>query len=465
MYKDLADFSVEYLQKKGAEYAEARLESNETSRFVLNDGNPESSSFDDYSGIGVRFSVNKNIGFVSINNLEKDKIRGLLDKSFRLTERSSKIADKIDFAESKTSNSKCKINQKINLEDLSPDKKLKILSELDKDLNSDHKYFNLSDRLTKRYYVNTEGSKIYSEIPRVNFFYFLTINESGKTIQRYLQYGATGGYELINKWELEKNIEAEIKALKANLKNGVKAPEGNVDVVLAPEVTGIAVHESGGHPYEADRIFGREAAQAGESFIKEKMIGHKIANEQVTLVDDPTLRGSYGFYYYDDEGIQARRKYMVKDGKIVEFMHDRASAAKMNLNSNGSARATRFSFEPLVRMSNTFLLPGKFSEDEMIEDVKKGVYFKNFMEWNIDDQRYQQKYVGNEAYLIEDGEITKPVRTPALEITTPVLWSSIDAVGNNPAMFAGTCGKGEPMQGIPVWMGGPSVRLRSVRIF
>ena len=107
MYKDLADFSVEYLQKKGAGYAEARLETNETSRFVLNDGNPESSSFDDYSGIGVRFSVNKNMGFVSINNLEKDKIRGLLDKSFRLTERSSKIADKIDFAESKTSTSKC----------------------------------------------------------------------------------------------------------------------------------------------------------------------------------------------------------------------------------------------------------------------------------------------------------------------------------------------------------------------
>ena len=248
------------------------------------------------------------------------------------------------------------------------------------------------------------------------------------------------------------------------MRNGVKAPQGNVDVVLAPEVTGIAVHESGGHPYEADRIFGREAAQAGESFIKENMIGHKIANEQVTLVDDPTLKGSYGFFDYDDEGVKAKRKYMVKDGRITEFMHDRTSAAKMDLSSNGSARATRFSFEPLVRMSNTFLLPGKYSEDEIIKDVKKGVYFKNFMEWNIDDKRYQQKYVGNEAYLIENGEITVPVRNPALEITTPALWSSIDAVGKNSAMFAGTCGKGEPMQGIPVWMGGPSVRLRNVRI-
>jgi len=464
MYKDLADFSIEYLQKKGAQYVEARLETHETSSFVLNDGNPEGSSFNDYSGMGVRFSVNKNMGFVSINNLEKSKIKNLLARSFLLTQRSSRIADKIDFAESKASKSKCKINQKINLEDYDPDKKLKILSDLNKTLNSEHKYLSLSDELTKKYYVNTEESKIYSEIPRINLFYFLTINESGKSIQRYLQYGATGGYELFKKWHLEKNIESEVKALRDNLKNGVSAPNGDLDIVLAPEVTGIAVHESGGHPYEADRIFGREAAQAGESFIKEKMIGHKIANEQVTIVDDPNIEGSYGFFDYDDEGVKGRRKYMVKEGKIIEFMHDRSTSAKMGLDSNGSARATRFSFEPLVRMSNTFLLPGKYSEDEMIKDVKKGVYFKNFMEWNIDDHRYQQKYVGNEAYLIENGEITKPVRNPALEITTPVLWSSIDAVGNNSEMFAGTCGKGEPMQGIPVWMGGPSVRLRNVKI-
>ena len=232
MYKDLADFSVGYLQKKGAEYAEARLETNETSRFVLNDGNPESSSFDDYSGIGVRFSIKKNMGFVSINNLDKIKIKNLLDKSFKLTERSSKIADTVDFAESKTKHSRCKVVQKINIEDLGPDKKLSILNDLNKNLDSEHRYFSLSDKLTKKYYVNTEGSKIYSEIPRLNFFYFLTVNESGESIQRYLQYGATGGYELINKWELEKNIESEIKALKDNLRNGVKAPQGNVDVVL-----------------------------------------------------------------------------------------------------------------------------------------------------------------------------------------------------------------------------------------
>jgi len=464
MDKDLADFSVEYLQKKGAEYVEARFETKNSSSFVLNNGNPESSSFGDYSGIGVRFSVKNNMGFVSINNFQKTKVRDLLNRSFNLTKRSSKIADKIELSKSITNKSKCKVKQKLNINDLEPNKKLDILNNLNNHLDISHKYFSISDSLTKKYYVNTEGSKIYSEIPKINFFYFLTISDSGKTIQRNLQYGATGGYEVVDGWKLEKNIQSEVDSLRDNLRKGIRPPIGKVDVVLAPEVTGIAVHESGGHPYEADRIFGREAAQAGESFVKESMIGHKIANKNINLVDDPTIKGSFGFFDYDDEGVKAKRKYMVKEGKINEFMHDRASASKMGLDSNGSARATRFSFEPLVRMSNTFLLPGKYSEEEMIKDVKKGIYFKNFMEWNIDDKRYQQKYVGNEAYLIENGEITSPVRNPALEITTPVLWSSIDAVGNNSKMFAGTCGKGEPMQGIPVLMGGPSVRLRNIKI-
>ena len=86
------------------------------------------------------------------------------------------------------------------------------------------------------------------------------------------------------------------------------------------------------------------------------------------------------------------------------------------------------------------------------------------MEWNIDDKRYQQKYVGNEAYLIKNGRIEDPIKTPALEITTPALYSSIDALGKNVELFAGNCGKGEPMQGIPVYMGGPAMRLRNLRI-
>jgi TldD protein len=111
-------------------------------------------------------------------------------------------------------------------------------------------------------------------------------------------------------------------------------------------------------------------------------------------------------------------------------------------------------------MSNTFVLPGDYKEQEMIEETKYGIYIKNFTEWNIDDKRLNQKYKGNEAYLIENGEITKPIKQPSIEITTPVLWSSVTEIADNFELHAATCGKGEPMQGIPVTMGGPSMKLK-----
>jgi len=464
MYKDLADFSIEFLRKKEVDYAEARLETNSSTGLILKDSNPEVSGFDQSAGIGVRFLIKNNMGFVSINDLKKEKLKEQLEKSLKLTQKGAKISEKIDFSESKPVKKSFKVKQKQNIQDFSHEDKFKFLTEIDKGIDAEHKYISLSDNLLEKYYVNTEGSQISSEIPRVNFFYFLTLIEKNQSIQRYLQKGSTTGYEALKNWNLMSEIQKEVKALRDNMLKGVSAPKDEVDVVVAPEVTGIAVHEACGHPTEADRIFGREAAQAGESFVTQEMLNSDIGSKEVTIVDDPTLEGSYGFYLYDDEGVQAKERVLFKNGKINEFLHDRQSARSMNLKSNGSARANHYSVEPMVRMANTYLKPGKISEEELIKETKKGVYIKNFMEWNIDDKRYQQKYVGNEAYLIENGEITKPVKSPALELTTPKLWSSIDLVANNLQFFAGTCGKGEPMQGIPVLMGGPSVRLRHIKL-
>ena len=116
-------------------------------------------------------------------------------------------------------------------------------------------------------------------------------------------------------------------------------------------------------------------------------------------------------------------------------------------------------------MSNTFVKPGKASESSLIKDVKKGIYMKNFMEWNIDDKRYNFKAKGSEAYLIENGEIKHPLLFPDLEVDTLKLWTSVDGVGNKASygLTSATCGKGQPMQGVPVSMGGPSLLLRGIK--
>ena len=190
--------------------------------------------------------------------------------------------------------------------------------------------------------------------------------------------------------------------------------------------------------------------------------GSTIGSDVVTVIEDPTVPNSWGFYLYDDEGVKARPRYLIKNGIINEFLMNREYAAYLGMKSNASARAINYNREPIVRMANTYLAPGDYTFEELIEDIKLGVYMVSFNEWNIDDRRFQQRYIGREAYLIENGEIKHPVRKPILEITTKGLWSSIDAVGKDIEFYPGTCGKGEPGQGVPVWMGGPHARLREV---
>jgi TldD protein len=240
-----------------------------------------------------------------------------------------------------------------------------------------------------------------------------------------------------------------------------------MDLVCGSEVAGIAAHESCGHPMEADRILGREMSQAGRSFIYPEgsfWLGTRIGSDVITVVDDPTIKNSYGYYEYDDEGIKARRRYLYKKGLINEFLHNRETAAKLKTRSNGSSRAINYDREAIVRMANTFVEPGDFTEEEILEGVKEGLYMKSFTEWNIDDKRFNQRYVGREAYWIENGELKHPVARPIIETTTKVFWTAVDAVSKEVEYTAGTCGKSDPMQGVPAYMGGPIIRLREVYV-
>ncbi|MEM3072756.1 MAG: metallopeptidase TldD-related protein, partial [Candidatus Bathyarchaeia archaeon] len=140
------------------------------------------------------------------------------------------------------------------------------------------------------------------------------------------------------------------------------------------------------------------------------------------------------------------------------------TAGEFGVRSNGSARSSGYDKEPIVRMANTYMKPGDYRFEELIEEVHLGLFVKSFMEWNIDDRRFHQRYVGLEAYLIERGELKGLVRNPVLELTTPGLYGSVDAASRNVEFEAALCGKGDPMQAIPVWHGGPEIRLRNIRL-
>ncbi len=463
-FEEAAEFSIKYAIKKGAEFADVRADSVEGSSFSMHNSVLKAVSTAKDEGIGVRIKKG-GFSFFSTNKLTKANLKELINRSIK-TASSIKIRTETELSHEKTYKKKYRANEKIKVKSLSPDKKIDILKDIEAETKNSalSRFYHLSDSIRERLILTSEGTRIKSYIPQVFFYYVIYVSEKGKASEHYLSFGESSGYEAIKRWKLSEKIKSDGASLKKSLKYGRKIKPGFKDVVVAPEVTGIIVHESCGHPYEADRILGREAAQAGESFVKPNMLHTLLGAVNVSIADDPTLKGSYGFYLYDDEGVKARRKILMKNGRINEFLHNRETAYQLHTKSNGSARSTSYEFEPIVRMSNTFMLPGDYKEEELIENIKDGVYIKSFMEWNIDDKRLNQKYVGAQAYEIKNGRIKNPVLNPVIEITTPQLYKSVDAVANNTEFFAGTCGKGEPMQGIPVWFGGPSFRMRHIFI-
>ncbi len=442
------------------EYAEARIESTSVQEYSMKNGVLLGAAAYGRSGVGVRFLQKGSLGFYSTTN--PADLSGLSSRVCTMAQRSLASSESYALSQEEAYNAKYSVVQKEPVQNVSPEQCIELLKTIDANLASEKvssRFLSLELEYIEKTFVNSNGSEIKSSIPRISFHYLFTSENS----QRFWQKGACEGFEVFKKWKLEDAIPLEAREIaKAN--QNAEHVTGKFDLVVSPEIAGIIAHESCGHPYEADRILGREAAQAGESFLKLNMRGTRFSNDCVSVIDDPTIKGSFGYFEFDDEGTRAKPKKLIDHGKINALLSDRINAAAINEKSSGNSRAAGFDREPLIRMSNTFFEPGTKSEQELFENVKNGVYIRRFMEWNIDDMRYNQKYTGCEAYKIENGKLTAPVSNPTIEITTPQLYSSITDVANNLEFHAASCGKGEPMQGMPVYMGGPSLLIKGINL-
>jgi len=473
--EDIAKFVVDKAQERGAKYAEARLQIDLRESIIVKNGVLEASVFEENRGLGIRVLVDGALGFASINSFRKNNVENALKHAIKLAKSTLRVMrQKISMGEGELGYGKVEVKPRVSFGSVDLESRVNLLKEADEQalhvasivsVKAPSRMMTLDTWITEKIVLTSDGANIYSVTPRAALFALITVFHPQKgTAQRYFNLGETGGWEVVEKWDLPKIFHNETYSLSRILIEAVKPPEGEMDVVLGPEVVGIVSHESCGHPSEADRILGREAAQAGETFLKPDSIGLRVGSPHVNVVDDPTLKGSFGFYLYDDEGVKARRRTLIKEGIVNEFLHNRETASVFGVESNGSSRSVAYNREPIIRMANTFFLPGDYTEEEIFEDIKDGLYIKSFMEWNIDDRRFNQRYVGLEAYRIENGELKNMVKNPVLEITTTGLWSSVDAASKKLEFQAAYCGKGDPIQGIPVWTGGPHIRLRKVRV-
>src|SRR5438132_1136589 len=307
---DLVDFAVDQARSKGATYAEARYEKQDPENFILKNGVLDALYVGHDQGIGVRVLVNGALGFAATNSLSKAGVRAIVDDAIKIA-KASRRKTKITFAQEDSIAMNWSVPESKKLADVSVEEKIAEIQGVDRDVTQlgfklAARYFNLSDNRIRKYFANSEGSRIESYSPRLRVFYFLTVVEGAGVEQSSRNYGWSGGWEGISTWGLSDRVVEEARSMHRSLTEGKKSPEGKMDLVAGPQVAGIASHESCGHPTEADRVLGREAAQAGKSFIPPEGIGMKVGSELVNVVDDPTLEHAIAYYQTDDEGVNPR---------------------------------------------------------------------------------------------------------------------------------------------------------------
>ncbi|MEC9488060.1 MAG: TldD/PmbA family protein [Halanaerobium sp.] len=263
--------------------------------------------------------------------------------------------------------------------------------------------------------------------------------------------GVTGTWDdLFAERPLDEMVNKTVNLARQKLAAGY-APGGQFTVILDPMLVGVLAHEAIGHTVESDFVL-------SGSIVKDK-IGEQVASDLVTLVDDGNMDRTAGMTLVDDEGILSQRTLIIEDGILKDYLHNRESAYQMKAEPRGNARAYTYRDEPIVRMTNTFILPGDDDLEEMIKGIDDGFYLKGLGQGGQADANAEFMFGVLEAYRIKDGEVAEPVKGITISGQAFDVLKSVDAVGKNMkfALGRGFCGKGQPAK---VDAGGPHLRCK-----
>ncbi len=266
--------------------------------------------------------------------------------------------------------------------------------------------------------------------------------------------GRTIGFELYDEIDVEDTARTAARRALTMLK-ARPAPSGKIPVVLKKGAGGVLFHEACGHGLEADLV-GKDAS------VFRGRVGEQVASPLVTLVDDGTYAREWGTYAVDDEGNAAQRNTLIENGVLTDYMWDFLRARKEGRASSGNGRRQSYQHLPMVRMTNTYVLEGEEDPEEIIRQTPHGVYCVQLGGGQVNTATGDFVFGITEAYMIENGEITDPIRSANLIGNGPEVLQLIDAVGNDFDTWAGTCGKDG--QGVPVSSGQPTLRVGAITI-
>ncbi len=440
------------------DYADLYFQHSRFESWSLEDGIVKDATHSIERGVGVRAISGEKTGFAYADEI-------LLPSLTEATLAARSIANagqQSTFVAAKRQDSKLLYPIESPLPTLNADEKVALLKEMDA-------YARAQDSRIKQVSISlvgvhevvlilaSDGTLATDIRPLVRFNVSVLAGEGDKREQGYTGGGGRYAYTELTKPGVTKGyVDEAVRQALLNLE-AVDAPAGTMPVVLGPGWPGVLLHEAIGHGLEGD--FNRKETSAFSN-----RIGERVAAPGVTVVDDGTLAGRRGSLNIDDEGTPSNCTTLIEDGILKGYMHDKLNARLMKTSSTGNGRRESYSHLTIPRMTNTYMLAGKHAPEDIIASVDKGIYAVNFNGGQVDITSGKFVFAASEAYLIENGKITQPVKGATLIGDGPDVLTKVSMIGNDLELDAGVGVCGKDGQSVPVGVGQPTLRVDALTV-
>ena len=442
---------------EGADDGELFLEYKQAEMLVFDNGRLKQATYDTAQGFGLRAVKDEAVGYAHASDLSEAALTRAADAV-----RAVKGGHTGSYAEAPGRTNRKLYSDDNPLAGPAFETKVKLLAEIDAFARAkDPRVRQVTASLGATWQVveilRTDGSTYRDIRPLVRLNVSVVTGDGDRQETGSYGFGGRESFERFiapDAWQGA--VDEAVRQALVNLE-AVPAPAGEMDVVLGAGWPGVMLHEAVGHGLEGDFNRKKTSAFAG-------LMGQQVAAKGVTVVDDGTMQARRGSLSIDDEGTPTNRTVLIEDGILVGYMQDRQNARLMNMKPTGNGRRESHAHVPMPRMTNTYMLAGDKPREEIIASVKNGLYAVSFGGGQVDITSGKYVFQCTEAYKIEDGKVTAPVKGAMLIGNGPTDLHRITMIGDDFALDPGigTCGKNG--QGVPVGVGQPSLRMDKITV-
>lgn len=438
-------------------YGDLYFQRNQSESWVLEDGIVKGGSHHIGGGVGVRAISGEKTGFSYSDDLHIAAIQKATQAATSIVAAGQSLSvpslSPVSFAPLYASGNP--------LDSLSADQKVAMLKQVDVKVRAlDPNIAEVSVSMAGNWSVvlvaSTDGTLAADVRPMVRFNVSVIMEKNGRRERGGCGGGGRCGYEMFDEATLDTYAHEAVRMAQVNM-DAVAAPAGAMPVVLGSGWPGVLLHEAVGHGLEGD--FNRKGSSAFSG-----RVGEKVASPLCTVVDDGTLADRRGSLSIDDEGVASESTVLIENGILKGYMQDKFNAGLMGQRSTGNGRRESYAHLPMPRMTNTYMLPGQDDPADIIRSVKKGLYAVNFGGGQVDITSGKFVFSANEAYLIEDGKITRPVKGATLIGNGPDVMNQVSMVGHDLALDRGVGVCGKEGQSVPVGVGQPTLKIDELTV-